>query len=69
MPIFEYECPSCGNRFDKLIRGGASGEIACPKCGGSNTKRVMSVFASFNSSGGTGGSASFGGTCAPSGGG
>ena len=68
MPIFEYECPACGDRFDKLVRGGTPSEVPCPKCGGTQTRRVLSTFASFNSSSGP----SFGGGgggCAPTGGG
>jgi len=34
MPIYEYECPKCGGRFE-LRRGLADNdsEIRCPKCG------------------------------------
>jgi putative FmdB family regulatory protein len=68
MPIFEYECPTCNKRFDKLVRGGTPAEVPCPDCGATDTRRVLSTFASF----GSGGSASsFGSSasCAPSGGG
>lgn len=68
MPIFEYECPGCGQRFDKLVRGGAPSEVPCPNCGGTHTRRVLSTFASFGSSSSSGGGA-FGGGCAPAGGG
>lgn len=46
MPIYEYACKSCGERFEKLIRTMNSSEkIACPKCGSAQTARALSVFA------------------------
>ena len=35
MPIYEYECPVCGEKFE-LRRGttDSDSEIKCPKCGG-----------------------------------
>ncbi len=32
MPIFEYVCPDCGHRFEKIQRQ-RSDEQPCPKCG------------------------------------
>lgn len=45
MPLYEYQCPKCGNVFE-LIRSFAQAEAPspCPKCGGS-AKRVFSNFA------------------------
>lgn len=43
MPIYEYECQSCGQRFEALVRG--SSKSACPSCQGTELTRVLSVFA------------------------
>ncbi|MEP0829467.1 MAG: zinc ribbon domain-containing protein [Candidatus Zixiibacteriota bacterium] len=45
MPIFEYRCRSCGNQFELLIF--KTSEIpVCPKCGGAETEKMVSTFAS-----------------------
>ncbi len=45
MPIYEYECASCGARFDMLIsRSKAKDSPECEQCGGEDTQRVMSGF-------------------------
>lgn len=43
MPLFEYECPGCGNRFELLIRG--SEQASCPKCGSLHIEKCLSTFA------------------------
>ncbi len=48
MPIYEYQCKSCGERFEKLIRTITSTQepkADCPKCGSAQTSRALSVFA------------------------
>ncbi len=60
MPIYEYECQSCGNRFESLRGFAASDDkVKCPNCGSQNSKRVISSF--FGGGGNAGG-----GGCAPS---
>jgi putative FmdB family regulatory protein len=56
MPIYEYECRSCGEKFE-LRRGitESDSEIKCPKCEATNPRRVFSVFSTGSS----------GGSCAP----
>jgi len=57
MPIYEYECPSCGERFElRRSINDSDSEIRCPECGAENPRRVFSVFATTSSSG----------ACAPS---
>lgn len=47
MPLYEYRCPSCGEKFEVLQRIGATGEgLHCPRCGASGAQRVHSTFAS-----------------------
>jgi putative FmdB family regulatory protein len=47
MPIYEYDCPECGDSFEKLVRD-TSGktQVVCPHCGGVKVKRKLSMFAS-----------------------
>ncbi|HEV8606700.1 MAG TPA: zinc ribbon domain-containing protein [Tepidisphaeraceae bacterium] len=46
MPIYEYNCKKCENRFEKLVRTmGAPEDAECPKCGSTETARAISVFA------------------------
>lgn len=41
MPIYEYKCDKCGHEFEEIIIG--SGEdVECPKCGSTETGRLMS---------------------------
>ncbi|NLO05243.1 MAG: zinc ribbon domain-containing protein [candidate division WS1 bacterium] len=46
MPLYEFQCSKCGERFEKLLTGknkDKGGE--CPKCGSEATERVPSGFA------------------------
>ena len=47
MPIYEYICHECQERFEKLIRQpqNAPASPHCPLCDSTRTKRVMSSFA------------------------
>ena len=46
MPIYEYECPSCDERFSQLRRmSDRDDELACPNCGECHPKRLFSSFA------------------------
>ena len=46
MPIYEYECSQCGERFEQFraLRESNS-EVKCPKCGAKRPLRVFSTFA------------------------
>ncbi len=45
MPIYEYRCSECEERFEKLVRLGTStSEIECPKCGGQRVEKLISAF-------------------------
>ena len=51
MPIYEYRCKKCGERFEKLVRFGTSTfEMECPKCGGREVDKLISVFSAKMSS-------------------
>jgi putative FmdB family regulatory protein len=49
MPIFEYVCDDCGNKFEKLVRRSESKEgsegVACPSCGQEHLQQQYSTFA------------------------
>jgi len=46
MPIYEYVCPDCGHRFEKLVRNfGGEQQVHCPRCREKGSQRVLSSFA------------------------
>jgi|CXWL01.1.fsa_nt_gi putative FmdB family regulatory protein len=72
MPLYEYRCQGCGERFEVLQRMGASAdEVLCPSCGAEHPERLLSTFAaSFGHAGGGGGGETTpqmggGGSCGP----
>lgn len=62
MPLYEYRCEGCGERFEVLQRMGAGADgLVCPRCGASGVEREASSFASAaGPSGGGGGCAASG---------
>jgi putative FmdB family regulatory protein len=70
MPLYEYRCESCGEKFEKLLSMSAASAngISCPDCGG-ESRRLVSTFAA-HSKGESGQTSSIGGGgCAGCGGG
>lgn len=54
MPIYEYRCQNCGAEFGDLVRMGTPDEdVECPKCSEHQSKRMLSVFSSPSSGGGS----------------
>jgi putative FmdB family regulatory protein len=45
MPIYEYQCESCGNELEKLQRMNDPDLTDCPECGKSTLKRLVSAAA------------------------
>jgi len=46
MPIYEYECAECGERFSRLRPMREVDQPSrCPRCGAEQTRRVLSSFA------------------------
>lgn len=43
MPIFEYECRSCGRSFEKLVT--ASAQVRCEQCDSDQVEKKFSTFA------------------------
>ncbi len=62
MPIYEFLCKNCRERFSKLVLPGKEEdeEVCCPKCGSKETQQVPSAFSSSTASLGVS-------SCAPSG--
>ena len=55
MPIFEYKCHKCHEKFELLRSNSDESIIVCPECGANEVSRLFSAFAS-NASGSTVGS-------------
>jgi putative FmdB family regulatory protein len=49
MPIFEYHCSKCEKDFEVLVFG--TQKIACPRCKGSNVKKILSAVSHKSDSG------------------
>jgi len=65
MPIYEYICEDCNERFEKIVINKLQ-EISCPKCLSKKAAIQLSVFAtagSSNSSTSSGGFSGGGGCC------
>ena len=44
MPLYEYACPDCSARFEKLVRAWGDA-VSCPKCASPSVERLLSTFA------------------------
>ena len=66
MPIYEYICDACNERFEKIVIN-TQQEISCPKCSSKKASIQLSVFATAGSGGGpsssSGGFSGGGGGC------
>lgn len=40
MPIYEYECPSCGHEFEKIQKFSDAPVKRCPECGQGVRKKI-----------------------------
>ncbi len=67
MPIYEFRCEDCGHVFEELVRFGDDPELKCPECGGTDTRKAVSLFGFSGVNTGSSSSASSGAACAPSG--
>jgi putative FmdB family regulatory protein len=69
MPIYEYTCPTCGQSFEKLVRGGRKAReaaVPCPTCGQDSYRKKVALVGAVGSSGSSS-LASSAAACAPSG--
>lgn len=51
MPLYEYQCDSCGHRFEIIQKFSDAPADACPRCGGGVRKLVSSPAFQFKGSG------------------
>ena len=49
MPIYDYRCRDCDERFEELARN-PDVAVACPSCGAAEAERLLSVFAGVGGS-------------------
>jgi putative FmdB family regulatory protein len=54
MPIYEYVCRDCGERFEKLVRSWGE-TVACPGCEAEAVDKQVSSFAFSGAASGPGG--------------
>lgn len=45
MPVYEYRCEQCDERFEELLPSPAAPAPGCPACGAGGVTRVYSQFA------------------------
>jgi putative FmdB family regulatory protein len=51
MPIYEYRCNDCGEKFEvRQSMGADSAGLNCPKCSGWDLRKLFSAFFSASSS-------------------
>ena len=43
MPIYEFECAACGNRFDRLQKLSDPDPTVCPNCGAERVSRRVTA--------------------------
>jgi len=51
MPLYEFRCQCCGERFERLVRAGNQDEIVCPRCQAGAVERLFSTFAARGGAG------------------
>jgi putative FmdB family regulatory protein len=45
VPIYEYRCGSCDERFEEYLGSSTAPAPPCPSCGATSVERVFSQFA------------------------
>lgn len=48
MPVFDFECKECGNKFDLMISNKDKEKAKCPQCGSAEIKQLLSRFATLS---------------------
>jgi putative FmdB family regulatory protein len=65
MPIFEYRCTKCGNKFEELVTGDRDKQIPCPSCGAKSTEKQMSAIGGISMGKSSSGPSCGSGGCSP----
>jgi len=59
MPVYEYRCQQCGEKFEKLLsRTQRDKPGPYPHCGSRRSRRLMSMFVGHSAGGSLGGASS-----------
>jgi putative FmdB family regulatory protein len=45
VPLYEYQCPKCGHRFERIQKFSDPDPKKCPKCGAGKPKRQLTAAA------------------------
>lgn len=45
MPLYDFQCRSCGHEFEALVRRADTDAPACPSCGSLELEKLLSAFA------------------------
>ncbi|MDO5576407.1 MAG: zinc ribbon domain-containing protein [Fibrobacter sp.] len=53
MPIFEYICEKCGEKFEELVKNENEETVSCPKCNSTEIKKQFSVIGGISMGGGS----------------
>ncbi|MGI5921406.1 MAG: FmdB family zinc ribbon protein [Syntrophomonadaceae bacterium] len=53
MPIFDFACSECGNKFDVMISNSDKDKVRCPQCGSAKVEQKLSLFNTGGKSGGS----------------
>lgn len=62
MPIYEYQCDECGEKFEVFVRSSKDQDkVVCSVCKGTKVRKALSLFGL----GGGGGSKSSAASCGP----
>ncbi len=65
MPIYEFACRSCGEKFEKLCAMDVDDStVECPKCSKTGAERLLSNFFSMSSGPESAACGAPGGSCA-----
>lgn len=45
MPLYEFDCPGCGQPFETRVKMSEVDDVTCPNCGSHHVSKRMSTFA------------------------
>ena len=48
MPIYEYQCSECNNKFELLRHFLNTDNVSCPKCDSAKVEKILSKFSCGN---------------------
>jgi putative FmdB family regulatory protein len=51
LPLYEYKCEKCANKFEKIEKYSAPTTQKCPKCGGKAARQISAAGIAFKGSG------------------